>query len=323
MEPIYWAPVNDVAAVVRATWFYKETMMPVEVDVANLLEAGYVTLRPWTQTWRDELDSAVSVGAEGEMKVLHRLWPDRVAARPSTATSLQAADGPDAAEKQPEDDVNQARAMIEHFTFSGYAADGAAGQSDIPDHRASGTTAYGRDGQQRRYHTAGIIYADSTEACILRPNLQPSAYYGRRPLANYIRRGRKLGVCVVRGFSQTAWDQLHRAPASTATHSATADADHMQPVTDLVLVIHGIGQKLSRRMESYHFTYAMNAFRRSMNFELRSDRARPYLRRDMGGIEVLPVSTDSFHFFVLRAPTTEQARCRSDVVLIHTFLCFR
>ena len=64
-------------------------MLPVEVEVANLLEAGYISLRPWTTTWKDELDSAVSVGSEGEMKVLHPLWPKEqknvARSRPGTA----------------------------------------------------------------------------------------------------------------------------------------------------------------------------------------------------------------------------------------------
>ena len=64
-------------------------MLPVEVEVANMLEAGYVALRPWTMTWKDELDSAIAVGAEGEMKVLHKLWPDKrkdvSGSRPETA----------------------------------------------------------------------------------------------------------------------------------------------------------------------------------------------------------------------------------------------
>jgi hypothetical protein len=91
MEPIYWSPVNDIANVVRATWFYKDTMMPVEVDVANMLEAGYLDLQPWTQTWTDELNSAVEVGAVGEMKILHRLWPDKskkVDSRPTTSREM-------------------------------------------------------------------------------------------------------------------------------------------------------------------------------------------------------------------------------------------
>jgi hypothetical protein len=45
MVPIYWTPVNDTAQVVRGTWFYQDTMLPVETAVANMLEAGYLELK--------------------------------------------------------------------------------------------------------------------------------------------------------------------------------------------------------------------------------------------------------------------------------------
>src|SRR5690606_26554386 len=96
MRPIYWSPVNDNAVAMRATWFYRyrlltmfqmqrpvanyilvrDTMLPVPPDVANQLESGYEELRPWTETWNDELKCAVEVGPLGEEKVSHRLWPD-------------------------------------------------------------------------------------------------------------------------------------------------------------------------------------------------------------------------------------------------------
>jgi hypothetical protein len=76
MQPIYWSPINDVATVTRGTWFYKDSMCPVEPAVANQLEMGYRELRPWSQTWNDELNSAMEVGAAGEEKIAHRLWPD-------------------------------------------------------------------------------------------------------------------------------------------------------------------------------------------------------------------------------------------------------
>lgn len=90
MEPIYWPPVNDTASVVRGTWFYAENMLPVEVDVANMLESGYIQMQPWTETWKDELNSAVEVGAVGEEKILHKLWPEKPRnpiSRPGTARS--------------------------------------------------------------------------------------------------------------------------------------------------------------------------------------------------------------------------------------------
>jgi hypothetical protein len=76
MQPIYWSPINDVATVTRGTWFYKDSMCPIEPIVANQLEMGYRELRPWSQTWNDELNSAMEVGAAGEEKIAHRLWPD-------------------------------------------------------------------------------------------------------------------------------------------------------------------------------------------------------------------------------------------------------
>lgn len=45
MTPIYWTPVNDTADVLRGTWFYQDTMLPVETPVANMLEAGYLDLK--------------------------------------------------------------------------------------------------------------------------------------------------------------------------------------------------------------------------------------------------------------------------------------
>jgi hypothetical protein len=45
MVPIYWTPVNDTAQVIRGTWFYQDSMLPVEASVANMLEAGYLELK--------------------------------------------------------------------------------------------------------------------------------------------------------------------------------------------------------------------------------------------------------------------------------------
>jgi len=182
---------------------------------------------------------------------------------------------------------------------------------DGPDNKASGATAYGRDGTVRSYLHAGVIYANEKEAYLLRPSLQPSDYYGRRPLTSYIRKGHSIGIRVVRGFDQEAWDKLYppkkgvvtaRANEDISTAQADASVTSQQLVdptvataerphiTDLILVIHGIGQKLSQRVESYHFTYAINAFRREINVELGTPDVKAHFRPDMGGIMVLPVS---------------------------------
>ena len=93
-----------------------------------------------------------------------------------------------------------------------------------------------------------------------------------------------------------------RRAEETISVSGNADARHRTAcsacqgqearprVTDLVLVIHGIGQKLSERVESFHFTHAINSFRRSVNVELGNDGIQKVLRADLGGIMVLPVN---------------------------------
>jgi len=58
----------------------------------------------------------------------------------------------------------------------------------------------------------------------------------------------------------------------------------------LIFVIHGIGQKLSESMESFHFTHAINAFRRSVNVELGNEAVQRVLRKDLGGVMVLPIN---------------------------------
>ncbi|KAF1946085.1 DDHD domain-containing protein [Clathrospora elynae] len=312
MEPIYWSPLSDVAQIVRGTWFYKDSMMPVEVEVANMLEAGYLEMQPWTQTWKDELNSAVEVGAFGEMKILHTLWPEKPKkpeSRPSTSQQMLQTTGlvQNTLPEDADDPEAERRETVENACDLIDISTGPEG----PDHKAAGDLEYGADGRKRLYLKAGVIYATDDEAYILKPTLQPSDYYGRRPLANYIRKGRPIGVHVVRGFDQAIWDKLHPskntpkaqaaregvsssqagAPQSRRQKSDPDLAQSQRPkVTDLVLVIHGIGQKLSERMETFHFTHAMNAFRREMNVELGTPDVKRHLRKDMGGIMCLPVN---------------------------------
>ena len=311
MEPIYWPPLADVSDVIRGTWFYKDSMLPVEVGVANMLEAGYVALRPWTETWTDQLNSAVEVGALGEMKILHPMWPEQMGrkhdSRPGTAMgtsrrnrSMSMSDDLDSPEKQRERSLEEAENIIDIST-------GSTG----PDNKAAGKSSYGRDGQKRTYISAAVIYANEKDAHILNPKLQPSDYYGRRPLANYIRKGHRIGVQVVRGFDQDSWDKLHPSKSNPTLAKAeegvstsqsgvppkrrqrsdpTLAKSNRPKVTDLVLVIHGIGQKLSERVESYNFTYAMNGLRREFNVELGTPTVKSYLRKEMGGLMLLPVN---------------------------------
>ncbi|KAI1388409.1 DDHD domain-containing protein [Hypoxylon trugodes] len=289
MKPIYWSPVNDIATVFRATWFYRDDMRPIDPTVANQVEAGYRELKPHTETWNDELRCAVDVGPLGEEKVSHPLWPKP----PNNKASKKA------------DDLMEPPISSNPFCAARcFRGEAAAEGSLIPTPNEDNTSPVPTHKKFEQYH---VIYKDATTAYLLKPSLKPSAYYGRRPVAK-IMKGLTIGVPVVRGFDYEAWtkrhekkqDQQHRPVISDNRSSqdntgngvcsaCKADEDRAQ-VTDLVLVVHGIGQKLAERVENYHFTHAINAFRRAINIELRSDAVRGALRRGQNGIMVLPVN---------------------------------
>ncbi|KAL2170045.1 hypothetical protein VTG60DRAFT_5385 [Thermothelomyces hinnuleus] len=292
MKPIYWSPVNDIATVLRATWFYRDTMVPVEPMVANQLEAGYRELRPWTETWRDEIRSALDVGPLGEEKISHRLWPEVPDKRYKNKDGLRL-EPPISS-----DPFCAARC------FSGEAAT----EGSLEPVHAEENTALPPP-ESRMYSNHHVIYKDGSTAFLLKPSQKPSAYYGRRPLSK-IMKGVTVGLPVVRGFDHAAWERVHDKGAgsrgkSVATTTPEAelrqiaeqggcpgcqlDKDRGQ-VTDLVLVIHGIGQKLSERVESFHFTHAVNAFRRAINIELENPAVKSVLRPGQNGIMVLPVN---------------------------------
>ncbi|KAL8725313.1 MAG: hypothetical protein Q9181_006458 [Wetmoreana brouardii] len=307
MGPIYWDPVHDISSVVRGTWFYKDTMLPVPTDVANQLEEGYEYMKPWSQTYIDELNSCMEIGAEAETKVVHRLWPDaekqKDDSRPGTAKSKKSLLATASNKLDPDERARK----------------NAIKKASRPENRAAGTLEGSKDSIEKKYATCSVIYANAKDAQILRPNQLPSAARGRKPLGA-IRKGRTIGDPVVRGFDYKIWEKLHPPPskkrgvtaekamdsveATKATISrapsisqdrrkscvACMSADERSKPTDLVLVIHGIGQKLSERVESFHFTHAINAFRRQINVELESEAVKPWLRQDLGGIMVLPIN---------------------------------
>lgn len=265
-------------------------MLPIDTAVANQLEAGYCELKPYTQTWRDEIRCAVEVGPDGEEKVSHPLWP-------------QAAKRESKAKMTSDEPRISSNPFCAARCFRGEAA--AEGSLSLSANEDDSS----QEPSPRKYEQYHIIYKDERNAFLLKPSLKPSAYYGRRPVAKIVK-GITIGIPVVRGFDPVSWARLHEkkrpqmhkvdqpSSAASASRESTgrgvcaackAEKERGQ-VTDLVLVAHGIGQKLAERVESYHFTHAINAFRRTINIELASDAVRTVLRDGQNGIMVLPVN---------------------------------
>ncbi|RYP17287.1 hypothetical protein DL767_010045 [Monosporascus sp. MG133] len=300
------APLNDIATVLRATWFYRDDMRPLDPAVANQLEAGYRELKPHTETWADELRSAIEVGPLGEEKVSHPLWPKE----------------PKSSARERTEDVEPPISSNPFCAARCFRGEAAAEGSLLPTANEDNTASAPAQKKFEQYH---VIYKDSTTAFLLKPSLKPSAYYGRRPVAK-IAKGFTVGIPVVRGFDYEVWMKKHRKKQTQQQYSQryglAGENDSQRPgqgvcaacnaekecgqVSDLVLVVHGIGQKLAERVQTYHFTHAINAFRRAINVELRNEAVRAVLRDGQNGIMVLPVNWRQNLSFEEGGPTKEE-----------------
>lgn len=266
-------------------------MQPVPPMVANQLEAGYHELRPWSETWRDEVRCAIDVGPLGEEKVSHQLWPKEKG--PSRNDQHALADAPLIST----DPYCAARCL------NGEAAAEGSIEARKPKHGDASETPL------RPFSTYHVMYKDEREAFMLKPSLKPSAYYGRRPLAK-IMKGMTVGIPVVRGFERKKWERVHRKQGQDHSSKSTAgepqegqaqseyqsacracqDDKQRGQVTDLILVAHGIGQKFAERVESFHFTHAISGFRRAVNVELGSPLVQQVVRADQNGLMILPLN---------------------------------
>jgi hypothetical protein len=279
MKPIYWSPINDTSNVIRATWFYKDTMLPVPAEIANRLEVGYEYMKPYADSYQEELGACIENGASAEMKVVHKLWPDEPpASRPGTSL-----------------DMNE--------NNKGEGREGT--NAELPETLQNAAADPRKTNARRLFATHSVIYTDAKNAQILRPSLLPSIRQNRRPLSS-LRKGRQIGVAVVRGFDRKEWLRVHPDPKMDAkmAHAkvgaymsqsgdaatrgrrmscSACDQDAQTPqVSDLVLVVHGIGQKLSERVDSFHFTHAINGLRREFNVELATEAVKGNLRSGAG-----------------------------------------
>lgn len=226
---------------------------------------------------------ALEVGAAGEEKISHELWPRHY--RPLKGTNRD----------HPEPRISSDRYCAARC-FQGDAA--VQGSVDTAGAESSGPA--------RPFASYHVIYKDERTAFLLKPTLKPSAYYGRRPVAKILR-GHTVGIPVVRGFNRRVWNKIHgsknakgmaeeveeveddEAGTTSLCPACKAEKDRGQ-ITDLVLVAHGIGQKFAERVESFHFTHAINSFRRAVNIELGNPTVQKVLREDQNGLMILPLN---------------------------------
>ena len=222
--------------------------MPIESGLANRIEEGYQSIKPWTPAYVEEMDSCMEFGPEAELRLLYKLWTDAPTAdraRPTTSTSGRSLLATATSELAPEEQSLQQAVVV----------------TEMSENKAAGVLD-GFTSSHKELADASVMYVNGRDAQILRPYQIPSVSRGRRPLGS-IRKGKTVGISVVRGFDMKAWEKLHPptkravavvqakkiaqeikkagtvSPVEPASCIACESADERPKPTDLVLVIHG------------------------------------------------------------------------------------
>lgn len=75
LYPVFWK--GSRIGILRATWFYSSTTLskfyPVDPLLAHSLEEAYTTIKPYDTSYEDELRSALEFGPEAEAKLKHSM----------------------------------------------------------------------------------------------------------------------------------------------------------------------------------------------------------------------------------------------------------
>lgn len=73
LSPVFWAHNGPRVPVIRATWFVNSYQTPCEWELADALEKGYQEIKPWLKSYPQELQKAIEQGSDAEEKLKVKL----------------------------------------------------------------------------------------------------------------------------------------------------------------------------------------------------------------------------------------------------------
>ncbi|KAK9473638.1 DDHD domain-containing protein [Dipodascopsis tothii] len=274
--PVYWNPMHDTAHVVRATWFTTVTRKricplgtPVDDDdvvvvpsapiidtyLVDQLEKAYLGVKPWSETYIAELNSVKQIGKDAESKLKVPVpggnvifWPvyNRKPADRHHATNLSY--------------IHNRHQINRKYSFDEYQRPITYGDATFADSNQNRSLAYAIMISDTVLNNSSTAMAAlfkkrkfSAEVATVMDALPTEINIENGSVSTKLPESHVDGL-LRRGFDYDLWKQY----LNTSGPGVGAQVNH------LVLVVHGIGQKLSERVETFDFTYAINTFRVQM-----------------------------------------------------------
>lgn len=281
LNPIYWNSLKHSSNVHRSTWFYSNTLTPSEPTLEKAVADAFYQIRPWTTEYLTELKSALEVPeALEKIKVPITYYqysedPNKKPVRLSVLVVFAPC-----CQHPTTDDNNNNDSEDSHHS-----------ENDESDEKANGTEkstspASPENKPKTADYPIAYVFSRPSYSTQMLPML--SSIPNGQQLINALLGGKTPSGAMFtlqRHFSWDAWKKLKSLP-----DRPTDDPEYKhKKFTQLVLVLHGIGQKLSDRVESFNFTYAINGFRISISDTLNHPGVKSSVEDDTA-ILTLPVN---------------------------------
>ncbi|KAH8114537.1 DDHD domain-containing protein [Phellopilus nigrolimitatus] len=232
LRPIYWKMTTDPIKVFRGAWFYDDHR-PVSRGLSIQLEELYLHVKPWLPSYELELSTAFEIGLEAHAKL-----------------------------KQPLDETQSV--VFENSSLAFLVLNTVPKRffSFIP-----GSSSNFRPSTLTYYPGSTPVYRgyDPAEAAA-----QSSLGSGGLPAKRKASEDSEDQSRNSSNTSQQKENEVRRVYLASEREETTEWNESRPPVgnegngedvTDLVLIIHGIGQGLATQYEGYNFIYAANLFR--------------------------------------------------------------
>ncbi|CAJ0629146.1 12643_t:CDS:10 [Entrophospora sp. SA101] len=314
LSPVYWAgPSYEVK---RATWFIWEggKFIPCDENLAAQIEEGYKKHRAWIQP-PPESDLTNSSSPQSEI-IQEKSWPLLgrylsqyvVYTNPTTAWLLS----DDMAGKLTNVMKIWQLRLKKDTTWIQPPPESDLTNSSSPQSEIIQEKSWPLLG---RYLSQYVVYTNPTTAWLLSDDMAgklTKTFYSK--LTNNLHLG---GIRLLRGFNEVE-NFFQKKNSEDISASTTTDnkkdrdinqdvgesydyekeecEDEVRVIDHLILVIHGIGQKLSERMESINFVNDVNVFRKTIrktfsNVNNPSEaNYKSYSKSRFGkGVQVLPI----------------------------------
>lgn len=283
LYPVFWK--GSRIGILRATWFYSATNLskfyPVDPLLAHHLEEAYTTIKPYDSSYEDELRSALEFGPEAEAKLKHSMSDVGVDVifQGQASARIYARNLPARLSKSFLTSFLRDKGHSSGGTlvYRGYDAVLAHSQS-LPSATSTQKSPSKAKSEVDKLASKAADIKEQASLKLQKDLKADSGEPGQSAKESDTPKSSALGSLFAfknrfTSSSKSGVESTEKGDSNTTAEAMDEDKsteDGSEPeLAELVLVIHGIGQKLAVTYDSFNIVHAINQLRKQCNKKVR------------------------------------------------------